>query len=181
MTTMTTPPWTVHEWLNTDEPLGLEHFRGRVLALEAFQMLCPGCVSHGLPQLRRIADAFPDVGVVGLHTVFEHHGVQGRTEALRAFLHEYRIDFPVAIDQADPGSRLPATMRAYEMQGTPTLVLFDAEGNRRRQFFGSVPDLMLGAEIARLERAPVAQDAVGPTRDGRATLQAGCSEDACTL
>ena len=85
-------------------------------------MLCPGCVSHGLPQAQRARDAFSpkDLAVVGLHTVFEHHEAQGSRAALAAFLHEYRIDFPVGIDAQD--ERLPQTMRAYQMQGTPTTV-----------------------------------------------------------
>ena len=145
-----TPPWTVHEWLNTDRPLELSDFEGRVVVMEAFQMLCPGCVSHGLPQLSRIAETFPEVVVIGLHSVFEHHGVQGATEALRAFLHEYKITYPVAIDRAVPGSRIPATMAAYAVRGTPTLILYDKSGQRRRQYFGAMADLRLGADIAEL-------------------------------
>ncbi len=68
---------TLHarDWLNTDRSLTLNDFLGRVLAVEVFQMLCPGCVSHGLPQATRIASTFaPDkVAVIGLHSVFEHH------------------------------------------------------------------------------------------------------------
>ena len=44
-----------------------------------------------------------DVAVIGLHTVFEHHGAQGTREALAAFLHEYKIAFPVAIDAPSSG------------------------------------------------------------------------------
>lgn len=63
------------EWLNTDRPLTLADFRGRVLAIEAFQMLCPGCVMHGLPETSRITATFDpaQVAVIGLHSVFEHH------------------------------------------------------------------------------------------------------------
>jgi hypothetical protein len=41
-------------------------------------------------------------------------------------------------------------MEAYQMQGTPTLLLIDRAGRLRRQIFGHVPDLLLGAEIMRL-------------------------------
>jgi hypothetical protein len=41
-------------------------------------------------------------------------------------------------------------MAAYEMQGTPTVVLIDATGRRRAQHFGPVEDLQLGAEVGRL-------------------------------
>jgi len=36
--------WTVEQWLNTPKPLNLSDLRGKVVAIEAFQMLCPGCV-----------------------------------------------------------------------------------------------------------------------------------------
>ncbi len=45
-------------WLNVDEPLSLEQLRGKVVMVEAFQMLCPGCVSHGLPLAQRVYDTF---------------------------------------------------------------------------------------------------------------------------
>ena len=44
------PPLQVSHWFNTPGPLSLEALRDRVVALHAFQMLCPGCVAHGLPQ-----------------------------------------------------------------------------------------------------------------------------------
>ncbi|RYD17429.1 MAG: TlpA family protein disulfide reductase, partial [Verrucomicrobiaceae bacterium] len=51
---MPAPEWSVIEWLNTPAPLDLAGLRGRVVALHAFQMLCPGCVLHGIPQTSRI-------------------------------------------------------------------------------------------------------------------------------
>ena len=146
------PPWQTTAWLNTEEPLELEHLRGRVVVVHAFQMLCPGCVSHGIPQAQRVAELFAraPLTVVGLHTVFEHHEAMG-VEALRAFVHEYRIRFPVGVDAPGPeGDPLPRTMRAWGMQGTPTTVLIDAQGRRRRQVLGVHDDLLLGAEIGTL-------------------------------
>jgi hypothetical protein len=126
--------------------------RGRVVFAIAFQMLCPGCASHGLPQAQRVRAAFSDgdVEVIGLHTVFEHHEAQGPKEALAAFLHEYRIAFPVGIDRPASGGGAPETMRAYNMQGTPTTLLIDREGRLRLQKFGHLDDLVLGASIATL-------------------------------
>jgi hypothetical protein len=149
------PELDVDEWLNVAQPLQLADLRGRVVVVEAFQMLCTGCVHHSLPQAQRIARLFrpTDVQVLGLHAVFEHHEAQGSRAALAAFLHENRIEFPVAIDRRT--GRIPATMAAYEMQGTPTTVLIDAAGRRRAQHLGPVDDLLLGAQIGRLleERA----------------------------
>ena len=69
--------------------------------------------------------------------------------SLEAFLHEYRVTFPVAVDRPD-GAGMPATMQAYRMQGTPTLILIDALGRLRKQWFGAPDDITVGAEIMRL-------------------------------
>jgi len=146
------PEWLTTTWLNTPEPLNLERLRGRVVVLHAFQMLCPGCVAHSIPQAQRVAEIFKDapLAVIGLHTVFEHHEAMGLA-SLRAFLHEYRVRFPVGVDApVTDGDPRPRTMRAYAMQGTPTTVLIDARGQLRRQVFGVHDDLLLGAEIATL-------------------------------
>lgn len=146
------PEWVTTAWFNTPEPLTLGQLRGRVVVLHAFQMLCPACVAHGLPQARRLATCFADrqVAVVGLHTVFEHHEAMGPV-ALEAFLAEYGFAFPVGVDAPGPaGDPLPRTMRAYRMQGTPTTLLIDAEGWLRRHWFGTPEDALIGAEIARL-------------------------------
>ncbi len=144
------PEWRTAEWLNTPDPLSLTALRGRVVMLTAFQMLCPGCVANSLPQAQRVAATFKssDVAVIGLHSVFEHHDAM-QPNALRAFLHEYKVGFPVGIDAPD-GIGIPQTMRAYGFQGTPTTLLFDRDGQLRRHVFGHVPDLQLGAELMAL-------------------------------
>ena len=90
------PELQVERWFNTRTPITLAELRGKVVVIEAFQMLCPGCVSHGLPQALAIAATFStdQVAVIGLHSVFEHHSAM-QPHALEAFLHEYRIKFPV--------------------------------------------------------------------------------------
>ncbi|MGE0581532.1 MAG: redoxin domain-containing protein [Steroidobacteraceae bacterium] len=142
------PELQVAQWFNTREPVSLGALRGKVVVVEAFQMLCPGCVSHGLPQAARIRETFAaaDVVVLGLHTVFEHHDAMTPT-SLAAFLHEYRIRFPVGVDAPGDARGLPKTMATYRMQGTPTLLLIDRRGCLRAQHFGAVPDLQVGAEI----------------------------------
>jgi len=134
------------EWIGPPRPLA--ELRGRVVLVEVFQMLCPGCVSHGLPQAKRVEEMFPEVAVIGLHSVFEHHEAMTPV-ALRAFLHEYRIRFPVAVDRHD-GDRIPVTMRRYELQGTPSTLLIDREGRLRQLAFGAVDDLALGAYLGQL-------------------------------
>ncbi|MBA4228554.1 MAG: alkyl hydroperoxide reductase [Hyphomonas sp.] len=147
------PEWDITTWLNTDVPISLASLRGRPIVAAGFQMLCPGCVAETIPQLNRIHRLFPadQLAVIGLHSVFEHHEAM-REPSLRAFLHEYGVRFPVGIDRHVTGDPIPTTMRTYGFQGTPTLLLIDADGRLRRQHFGHIPDLQLGAEIMALMR-----------------------------
>ena len=174
------PPISAAQWLNAAEPLSMDKLRGRIVVIEAFQMLCPGCVSHGLPQAGRVRETFSetDVAVIGLHSVFEHHDAQTPT-ALAAFLHEYRIGFPVAVDTSGEKGGLPKTMAAYGMQGTPTLILIDRLGQWRAQHFGQVSDLRLGAEImALIAEAPPDQQATANTENPN---DAACDGDTCSV
>ena len=175
------PPWQVDRWFNTPDAITLDSLRGKVVVLEAFQMLCPGCVSHGLPQAARVHATFPrdQVAVIGLHTVFEHHAAMTPV-ALEAFLHEYRIGFPVGVDRAGAHGPLPQTMQAYGMRGTPTLILIDAHGHMRHEHFGQVSDLVLGAQIASLvheAQAFAASEETHPHPMGTA----GCSAEGCVI
>ncbi len=179
------PEWNTTTWLNTAEPLSLERLRGRVVLLHAFQMLCPGCVARGLPQAQRVAELFhgAPVTVVGLHTVFEHHEAMG-LPSLRAFLHEYRIRFPVGVDAPGlDGDPMPRTMRAYAMQGTPTTVIIDAQGRLRRQVFGVHDDLLLGAELGTLlvEAAAQGGEAMTTNPPTAPPAKAQGSHDGCTI
>ncbi|HEX7303063.1 redoxin domain-containing protein [Lentzea sp.] len=158
------PPWETTAWFNSD-PLDLGRLRGRVVVLEAFQMLCPGCVTHALPQATRLARTFGDeLAVVGLHTVFEHHKAMTPV-SLKAFLHEYRITFPVGVDAPGDEHPTPVTFGRYRMRGTPTTVLIDRDGVLRAQKFGAVDDMALASAVTRLldGTAPSPVDAIGGT------------------
>lgn len=175
------PPLQASQWLNSPTPVTLDGLRGRVVVVHTFQMLCPGCVSHGLPQALRIHRLFPQdrVAVIGLHTVFEHRDVMG-PRALRVFLDEYRIPFPVGVDQADPGSSVPLTMQAYGLRGTPSVVVFDPQGRVRLSHFGPIDDLQLGAVIGQLMAEAPSNETVDASVSaaGRNSL-AACAGGAC--
>ena len=145
------PELLVHSWFNTDRPLLLAGLRGRVVVLAAFQVLCPNSIACGIPQAQRIYETFApsDVALIGLHATFEHHDAFS-SAVLQAFVHEYRLKFPIAIDQPNPAGPIPLTMERYKMRGTPSLVLIDRHGLVRKHTFGSVEDLRLGAEIGAL-------------------------------
>ncbi len=148
------PPWEVTRWFNTEHPLTLTDLAGEVVVLEAFQMLCPGCVSHGLPLAQRIARTFAgEVKVIGLHTVFEHHAAMTPV-SLEAFLFEYRVNFPVGVDAHEQDGGVPVTMARYGLRGTPSLVMIDRAGRIRHSLFGHADELTVGAALARLIDEP---------------------------
>jgi hypothetical protein len=139
-------------------------------------MLCPGCVARAIPQPKAVNELFVPRGaiVLGLHTVFEHHDAM-TTTSLRAFLRENRITWPVGVDSpSDDGGPVPQTMQAYNMQGTPTLLLIDRARHLPWRTFGHFPDIELGATIAGLiaERACLEVDLFGAVR-----LQVPVEED----
>ncbi len=146
------PPLEAAQWFNTDRPLALDMFRRKVVVLHAFQMLCPGCVSNAIPQARRlheIAKSLDDLVVLGIHTVFEHHAAMTPV-SLEAFLHEYGLKMPVAVDRPAPDGPIPLTMAAYGFKGTPSTVVIDREGRIVRQTFGAEDDLVLGLVLGSL-------------------------------
>ena len=157
--------WETVQWFNS-RPLRLADLRGRVVVVEAFQMLCPGCVMDGLPQAQRVATLFhpEDVAVVGLHTVFEHHEAM-RPAALEVFLAEYRLGFPVGVDRHVAGDPTPVTMARYGLRGTPSTLVIDRAGLLRFHAFGVVDDLTLGATIGRFLAEPTDRPSTGATTE----------------
>ncbi|HEY8126208.1 MAG TPA: redoxin domain-containing protein [Methylocystis sp.] len=152
---MQAPELAVSRWFNTPTPITLAALRGRVVMLHAFQMLCPGCVAHGTPQAQRAHALFrdSDLAVIGLHAVFEHHEAMTPV-SLEAFIHEYRLTFPIGVDQPAERGPIPVTMARYAMRGTPTAILIGRDGRIRHHGFGQEDDMALGAIIGTLLAEP---------------------------
>lgn len=145
------PEWQVSTWINAATAITLQSLRGRAVLIHAFQMLCPACVAHGLPQAQKVRQAFaePELAVVGLHTVFEHHDVM-TVNALRAFVHEYRWSFPIGVDQPDGRGGPSITMSRYGLRGTPSCLVLDRYGRVRLHHFGQIDDLVLGTLLGQV-------------------------------
>ena len=147
------PELIVSSWINTDAKVTLAGLKGKVIVITAFGSKCKGSLNHALPQAARISKAFEAdaVAVLGLHMAFD-----GKSDVtpvkLAAFAQKHGLTFPIGIDRPDKPQ--PATMVAYELQGTPTILLFDRQGRLRRHYLGQVDDLRLGAEIMALSIEP---------------------------
>jgi hypothetical protein len=141
------PEFTTSRWLNADEKIALKKFRGKVIVVAVCQITCPGSVKYGLPQAMRIRKAFTtdEVAVIGLQMTFEKFDEQ-TPEKVQAFLIDSGIDIPIGYDKLN-GEGMPQTMKDYELQGTPAILVFDRQGRLRRHYLGAVDDLRIGAEI----------------------------------
>jgi peroxiredoxin len=170
----------VSQWFNTPQPIALQNLRGRVVVVGAFQMLCPGCVAQSIPQLKKLHDIFHQTRVIvlGLHTVFEHHAAM-QPHALEAFIHEYRIKFPVGVDTHLTNDTMPQTMRELQLRGTPSTLIFDASGQLQHHQFGHVDDLVLGTLVGQLMVAAknLSEDKKPPTSSDTTS---SCIDDTCT-
>jgi peroxiredoxin len=168
----------VSDWLNTTEPLSLEKLRGQLVVIYAFQMLCSGCVSHSIPQAKKVHEYFvgSPVKVIALHSVFEHHAAMQR-HILEVFIHEYRIKFPVAIDYASKDGPIPQTMQRYQLQGTPSLIIIDQNGRLRLNHFGHLDDLVVGNIIGSL----LASEATEIDNKNELSPDSKCDEQGCDI
>lgn len=172
------PDWRVSRWFNTEGPLRLADLRGRVVLIHAFQMLCPGCVTHGLPLAAKTHERFGEEGVavIGLHCVFEHHEAM-QPQALQAFIQEYRLRFPIGVDVPSPDGPIPLTMAQWRLRGTPSTLLLDRQGRLCLHHFGALDELHLGASIGRLLAQP---HATGADPSHNVTDTGDCADGACT-
>ena len=71
-------------------------------------------------------------------------------QALKVFVHEYRLGFPIGIDIAAESGSIPRTMDKYQLQGTPSLVLIDQSGRIRLKHLGQLSDMQVGNAIGQL-------------------------------
>ncbi|MFA5955294.1 TlpA disulfide reductase family protein [Hyphomicrobium sp.] len=144
------PEIVAQRWLNSESKRTLKAEKGKVIVVAIWQLVCPGSLKFGLPQAMRLRGAFEDgeVAVFGLHMPFERFDEQ-TPEKVEAYLSDNGITIPVALDKPS-GDGQPETMKAYELQGTPALLLFDRQGRLRRHYLGAVDDFRLGAEVMAL-------------------------------
>ena len=136
---------SAQKWLNASSDFSLEEYKGKMVIVYAFQMLCPACVVQSIPQANKVHQLIQkdNAKIIGLHSVFENHaGMQ--EESLKVFLEQFRVRFPVAIDQYVNKNPTPETMLRYNLQGTPSLLVFDDKHQLVMKRFGHVDDLQLG-------------------------------------
>ena len=101
----------------------------------AFNLECAGCVSRGIPLLKRLGAEHGDaLQIALLHTSYGHRDLPRddvEPAVLRFAASFARLPFPVALDV--DGSRA----RRWGAEGTPHWWVFDRDGSLARSFYGS--------------------------------------------
>ncbi len=113
-------------WLNTENPLGLDDLRGRVVLLDFWTLCCINCI-HTLPDLLKLEEKYPGILVViGVHT--PKFPNEANTDSILKAILRYEVKHPVVNDAKH------AIWRRYGIKSWPTLVLIDPEG----RYYGHV-------------------------------------------
>lgn len=137
------PPLQVQQWI-AGSAVTLEQLKGKVVLLDMFQIICPGCRAVH-PHVVRMQQRYGPEGlqVIGLAVAFELQSSQ-TPDKIRAYVRNNRFNFPVAIDR-----NLTATFESYGARGTPYVALLDRQGRLRHVDFyrpeaveGIVQDLL---------------------------------------
>ena len=143
------PALAVDEWVR-GRPTTLDELKGKVVLLDIFQIICPGC-HRAHPEIVRMQRQYEEDGfeVLGLAVAFELHGAQ-TPEKIRRYVDRKAYPYPVALDKG-----LIETFQRYGARGTPYTVLIDRQGRiRYLDFFrlGSVESMirqLLNEDVAR--------------------------------
>jgi DNA-binding beta-propeller fold protein YncE len=108
-------------WLNTAGPIRLADLKGRVVLLDFWTLCCINCI-HTLPDLAKLEAKYPGaLVVIGVHT--PKFPNEKNTESIRKAILRYEIAHPVINDAEG------VLWKRYQVEGWPTLVLIDPDGN----------------------------------------------------
>ncbi|MBW4669513.1 MAG: redoxin domain-containing protein [Cyanomargarita calcarea GSE-NOS-MK-12-04C] len=109
-----------YPWLNTDKPLSLKEFKGRIVVLDFWTYCCINCL-HILPDLKYLEQKYKDsLTVIGVHSAkFDN---EKEIENIRQAILRYDIEHPVIVDK---DFRI---WEEYAVRAWPTLIVIDPEG-----------------------------------------------------
>ena len=117
------PELEISEWLR-GQATSLQKLRGKVVLLDFFQIICPGC--HRVhPHIVQMQEKYGKDGlqVIGIAVAFELQHIQKRQD-IRDFVERTDFNYPVGIDKD-----FTKTFRAYKARGTPYAAIIDQAGN----------------------------------------------------
>jgi hypothetical protein len=127
------PELTVPYWIDADgkerPALTLKELGPRFRILFFYQHWCPGCHSHGFPNLIEVIQGIDskDVAVAVVQTVFEGAHVNTRDKLL-VDRERYGLRIPLGYEGLSALGDPPTTVENYRTGGTPWFVLIDPAG-----------------------------------------------------
>lgn len=113
------PALQVAGWVNTDKPINLKTFEGKVVLIDFWGVWCGPC-RRAIPHLIELNEKHKDAGlvVIGIHTT-------NQGEKMNEFVEEHKIPYPVAVDIEKK------TVKAFRVDSFPDYYLIDRKGNLR--------------------------------------------------
>ena len=123
------PELDVSEWIRGN-PTTLQALRGKVVLLDFFQIICPGCrIAH--VHIEEFQKRYEKHGlaVLGIAVAFEYLDSQ-KPDRIKAYVESKAFSYPVAIDR-----NMTKTFAKYHSRGTPWCVLIDRSGKVRYMGF----------------------------------------------
>ncbi len=122
-TGVSAPELEISEWLR-GQATSLQKLRGKVVLLDFFQIICPGC-HRAHPHIVQMQEKYGKDGlqVIGIAVAFELQHIQKR-EDIRDFVERTEFNYPVGIDK-----NFTKTFRAYKARGTPYAAIIDQADN----------------------------------------------------
>lgn len=134
----TAPAFTLERADGTPGQISLAALRGQVVVVDFWATWCPPCLAM-LPTLHELDAEWSGRGVsfVGVNS---DGGIE--PEALRAFLTQHAVPYPVGIDEGDIGS-------LYKVRSLPTLFVIGKDGTIRDSFVGVTAKSTLERALAR--------------------------------
>ena len=116
------------EWLNTERPLSLREFRGKIVLLDFWTYCCINCM-HIIPDLKRLEAKYANqLVVIGVHSA--KFKTEKGTDNIRQAILRYEIEHPVVNDKDFE------IWQQYAAQAWPTLVLINPKGKVVGKFSG---------------------------------------------
>ena len=115
------PPLRIATWLNA-KPVDLASLRGKVVLVE-FGLIGDHWVSRYTAALKELYSVYHPAGleIVSIHSPTED------PDAIRRYVRDHRLEYPVAVDEGKPGSA-GVNALAFAVAGRPCSFLIDHEG-----------------------------------------------------
>lgn len=133
------PPFTLSSL--TGKPVTLAAFRGKIVLVNFWASWCVPCRTE-TPMLVRWYQRLRGQGfiVIGIDQ-------QEGPGAVRAFVQEFHVPYPIALDRSG------ATSATYNVRGLPTSFLLDRTGVVRAVHIGALPPSFLAGQVLPLVQA----------------------------